>query len=474
MTIADVERETGLARANIRFYEKEGLLSPARGENGYREYTEEDVRTLQKIKLLRQLRMGVPLIRQVQRGELTLADAVRGQLEPLLRDIREAEQARAVCQAMSADGVSWDGLDPAKYLALVVLPARGDSALESDRLPPAGAPWRRYFARSLDLSVYGILVTFVEHQLLRWNPSMNPIASILEAYCGLALMLLLEPLLLHLWGTTPGKWIFGLSVRTAGGQKLDLQTAFARTYELFRTGLGYGVPIYSLYREYRSYRACTERELCWDEDYDCAVCVPSRETHPGRVAAYLVSYALVFAVTLGVLLRAELPPHRGELTVRDYIANCNDFLKYRDIYGRIEPDGSWNPNPDEGTNLIYVAGDAPAVDISLHTDEAGNLQAVTLRIDSTGYVDGGPQSLQSMVFYAYAMSHERAGLLRLARDPMREHLDDSFQSFEVGFGSLRISRTVEYSGYEAFGGQLLWPQEGMEAEYHLVFSISKA
>ena len=39
MNIAEAERRTGLTRANIRFYEKEGLLTPTRGANGYRDYT---------------------------------------------------------------------------------------------------------------------------------------------------------------------------------------------------------------------------------------------------------------------------------------------------------------------------------------------------------------------------------------------------------------------------------------------------
>ena len=38
MTIKEVEAHTGLARANIRYYESQGLISPVRRENGYREY----------------------------------------------------------------------------------------------------------------------------------------------------------------------------------------------------------------------------------------------------------------------------------------------------------------------------------------------------------------------------------------------------------------------------------------------------
>ena len=43
MQIKDVERLTGMPRANIRYYERQGLLERTnRNEYNYREYTEED------------------------------------------------------------------------------------------------------------------------------------------------------------------------------------------------------------------------------------------------------------------------------------------------------------------------------------------------------------------------------------------------------------------------------------------------
>ena len=36
MKIKELEHQTGLDRATIRYYEKEGFLEPSRGENGYR------------------------------------------------------------------------------------------------------------------------------------------------------------------------------------------------------------------------------------------------------------------------------------------------------------------------------------------------------------------------------------------------------------------------------------------------------
>ena len=43
MTIKEIETLSGLPRANIRYYESEGLISPKRAENGYREYSQADV-----------------------------------------------------------------------------------------------------------------------------------------------------------------------------------------------------------------------------------------------------------------------------------------------------------------------------------------------------------------------------------------------------------------------------------------------
>ncbi len=54
MNIQELERITGITRQNIRFYEKKGLVHPPRNAaNNYREYTQENVRTLQIIKALR-------------------------------------------------------------------------------------------------------------------------------------------------------------------------------------------------------------------------------------------------------------------------------------------------------------------------------------------------------------------------------------------------------------------------------------
>ncbi|HEX7775699.1 MAG TPA: MerR family DNA-binding transcriptional regulator, partial [Parvibaculum sp.] len=47
MNIGEVAERTGVPAKTIRYYEEIGLIgSPARGENGYRAYTDEAVHTL--------------------------------------------------------------------------------------------------------------------------------------------------------------------------------------------------------------------------------------------------------------------------------------------------------------------------------------------------------------------------------------------------------------------------------------------
>ena len=77
MTIKEVEKETGLTRSNIRFYEKEKLIEPSRNEkNGYRDYSKKDIETIKKIAFLRTLGISVEDIRLVQSQKAPLAEKI--------------------------------------------------------------------------------------------------------------------------------------------------------------------------------------------------------------------------------------------------------------------------------------------------------------------------------------------------------------------------------------------------------------
>ena len=72
MKISEVEELVGITKANIRYYESEGLISPAYLQNGYRDYSGENVEALKKIRFLRELGFGIEQIRECINGTRTL------------------------------------------------------------------------------------------------------------------------------------------------------------------------------------------------------------------------------------------------------------------------------------------------------------------------------------------------------------------------------------------------------------------
>ena len=46
MKINDLEKILGVKRSSIFYYEREGLLAPGREDNNYRDYTDEDLRSI--------------------------------------------------------------------------------------------------------------------------------------------------------------------------------------------------------------------------------------------------------------------------------------------------------------------------------------------------------------------------------------------------------------------------------------------
>jgi len=75
MKVGDLARRTGISVRMLRYYETEGLLSPARRDSGYRDYSPADADIVERIKLLNAAGLTLPVIRE---------------LMPCLRDDRSA------------------------------------------------------------------------------------------------------------------------------------------------------------------------------------------------------------------------------------------------------------------------------------------------------------------------------------------------------------------------------------------------
>lgn len=336
MTIKELEALVGLTRSNIRFYEQEGLLSPARQANGYRDYSQDDAETLAKIKLFRQLQLDLDSIHALQAGDLSLDQALERQLQVLETDQAALDRARQVCQALRESGTSYAALDPAPWLdqlAQPPVPASPRYAPPQDRYAPPETtrhPWRRYFARTVDLLICGLLWEAVCRLGFRWNPPDGFWGSLLNSYVSWFLLFLWEPLCLHFWGTTPGKALFGLSVRAADGEKLSWDAAMGRTWDVFGKGNGYGIPVYSLWRQWKSYRLCQagEREPWEDSGPDGWEQYTIADARAWRCWACAGAHILAVGLAVLIALQAMLPPNRGPLTAEEFYENYNFYVDH--------------------------------------------------------------------------------------------------------------------------------------------------
>lgn len=115
MTIKEVEQHLEVPRATVRFYEKEGLINPQRGENGYREYSEEDVTRLREIVIFRKLGMSITDIEDVLDGAKPLSEAVAENIMNLEKQIEELKGALLVCRRLRDEKEEIHTFEAEKY-----------------------------------------------------------------------------------------------------------------------------------------------------------------------------------------------------------------------------------------------------------------------------------------------------------------------------------------------------------------------
>ena len=115
MTIKEVEEKLGIPRASIRFYEKERLINPKREENGYREYSEQDVATLKKVVLFRKLGLPVSDIEDILDGSLPLTDALTANVKKLEEQLAELNGAIEMSRTILKTQPDIDTLDGEFY-----------------------------------------------------------------------------------------------------------------------------------------------------------------------------------------------------------------------------------------------------------------------------------------------------------------------------------------------------------------------
>lgn len=436
MTIREIEVLSGMTRANIRYYEAEGLITPRRAENGYRDYSQADADTLLRIKLLRALGLTIEQLKTLACGEAALDAVLAERLQAMQQEQHALGRAEQVAEQLRQAKVDYQTLDAERYLAELEngMPA----ALQQDVQPKQHMLWQRFFARYLDVTLYhAFWVTLLP--LLGYNLFRNRNGgAMLVQVLSLLTMFFLEPLLLHIFAATPGKWLFGLRVTDGDDGKLTYEAALNRTAFVFWYGIRLDLPVLRLVRLYK----CAEDEqagkaLPWEADSEQTVC----DRHGWRfAAAALLAIAVMAGAVLGVLLPIGTV-HRGDLTVAQFAENYNAIQRQLGSEGiELDASGCWKAESvfeTSGGTTTYMFRDRyPQFE---YETENGILTAIIYRLESgTGnelqaIPDG---NVLSLALYAFAgaetkyLAFDRA--LQTAAADLSEHRFSEFQTVVDG------------------------------------------
>jgi DNA-binding transcriptional MerR regulator len=97
MKINEVMKETGLTKKAIYYYENEGLIRPQKDpDNNYRNYTEEDVRRLVVINVLRRMDVPIKAIGDIINCAVPIKDVLKKQLTLTNRKINVLVQNKLI------------------------------------------------------------------------------------------------------------------------------------------------------------------------------------------------------------------------------------------------------------------------------------------------------------------------------------------------------------------------------------------
>lgn len=92
MLRSEIQKETGLTRKAIEYYEDKGLIHPKKSENGYRDYSIKDLEILKKVFIFRKLGMSISDIYQcISSGGDSLSSVLREKQHQLKIDKKRKE-----------------------------------------------------------------------------------------------------------------------------------------------------------------------------------------------------------------------------------------------------------------------------------------------------------------------------------------------------------------------------------------------
>ena len=167
-------------------------------------------------------------------------------------------------------------------------------------------PFVRFFARIFDYTMVAVIVflfsdiefpqpapgeTFTDLFARYMEQMQQPEAVVLARTQLIALIVwqLLEGILIHMIGTTPGKALFGIRVTKEDGANLSIKTSIGRSFYVYVLGAGfYQFPFILIGGIFSFFRLKGSGKCLWDQHLQCKVMTKSLSV--GRIMLAFVAF----------------------------------------------------------------------------------------------------------------------------------------------------------------------------------------
>ena len=105
MKINEVENELQMSSYTIRYYEKLGLITVKRDRNGYRNYQDEDINKLKRIRFLRELDISLEDIALILQEPEEFQNILKEHVNKLDHKVELLQEIQSTCQDLNEQDV---------------------------------------------------------------------------------------------------------------------------------------------------------------------------------------------------------------------------------------------------------------------------------------------------------------------------------------------------------------------------------
>lgn len=171
-----------------------------------------------------------------------------------------------------------------------------DKALKKQRMDEA---WKRFFARFIDVFFFSLIFGFILGLLIvrfSLDFSLDELGNF-SSVPILFFWVFVETLLLSTWGTTPGKFLFNITLKNAQGKKPDMVAAYKRSFLVYICGMMAGLPGISLMTmAYGLIAVINKGSTFWDRQGQFELTF--RKISNTRMTIIVLLIVLIFAISI--------------------------------------------------------------------------------------------------------------------------------------------------------------------------------